>query len=95
MSHFYGDLRGSRGEATRCGTRASGISSHPRGWRVGVRVEGRDGGGNYDVFDVELTRGSNDSDTRQPLATVHTDSNGSWHVVLTRPDGSRETLVYL
>ncbi len=93
MSHFYGDLQGSRGSATRCGTRSSGISSHPRGWNVGVKVEGRHGGGNYDVFEIDLTKGSNGTEQR-PLATVHTDSKGRWHVVLTRPDGTTETLVY-
>lgn len=93
MSHFYGDLQGSRGSATRCGTRSSGISSHPRGWNVGVKVEGSNCG-TYDVFGIDLTRGSNDAERRQPLATVHTDSKGRWHVVLTRPDGTTETLVY-
>lgn len=28
MSHFYGTLQGSRGEATRCGTKSSGISTY-------------------------------------------------------------------
>ena len=39
MSRFYGSLQGSRGEATRQGTRASGITSHTRGWNIGARVE--------------------------------------------------------
>lgn len=36
MAHFYGSVQGSRGEATRCGTKRSGMSSHVRGWNVGV-----------------------------------------------------------
>lgn len=28
MSHFYGTLQGSRGEATRCGTKQSGITTY-------------------------------------------------------------------
>lgn len=38
MSHFYGDLQGNRGMATRQGTRASGIDCHIRGWHTGARV---------------------------------------------------------
>lgn len=39
MSRFYGSLQGSRGEATRQGTRASGITGHIRGWNIGARVD--------------------------------------------------------
>ena len=40
MSHFYGVLGGSRGEASRCATKTSGLSVTAAGWRgaVGVRV---------------------------------------------------------
>ena len=38
MSRFYGDLKGSRGEATRQGTPNSGIEGHLRGWNTGARV---------------------------------------------------------
>lgn len=40
MSHFYGVLEGSRGQATRCGTKSSGVNVTAAGWRgaVGVRV---------------------------------------------------------
>jgi len=39
MSHFYADIQGNRGEATRGGTKGSGISGHIRGWSVGASVE--------------------------------------------------------
>jgi len=39
MSHFYGTLKGSRGEATRCGTKKSGITTHTASWEGAVRVE--------------------------------------------------------
>ncbi len=58
MSHFYGDIKGSRGEATRCGHASSGVSGHLRGWAVGVRVLGSVSGG-VDSFDIYLTSGSN------------------------------------
>jgi hypothetical protein len=39
MSHFYGTLQGARGEATRCGTKASGITTHAAGWQGAIRVD--------------------------------------------------------
>ena len=40
MSHFYGTLKGSRGEATRCGTKGSGVEVTAAGWGgcITVRV---------------------------------------------------------
>lgn len=32
MSHFYGKLKGNRGEATRCGTKDSGMVTDTAGW---------------------------------------------------------------
>jgi len=45
MAHFYGNLKGSRGEATRCGTANSGLSVSARSWAgsVTVTLEERDG----------------------------------------------------
>jgi hypothetical protein len=47
MSHFYGTLQGSRGEATRCGTKGSGVVTHAASYEGAVRVglyhyEGKD-----------------------------------------------------
>lgn len=39
MAHFYGNLKGSRGEATRCGTRQSGIRVSARSWKGSISVE--------------------------------------------------------
>ena len=39
MSHFYGVLEGSRGQATRCGTKSSGVNVTVAGWRGAVRVQ--------------------------------------------------------
>lgn len=40
MSHFYGSMAGkARTQATRCGTKSSGVSAHVRGWNVGVQTE--------------------------------------------------------
>ena len=42
MAHFYGNLKGSRGEATRCGTKSSGIRVSARSWAGSVSVEMED-----------------------------------------------------
>ena len=57
MSRFYvsGESEKCK-EITRCGHR--GVSSHPRGWNVGVRVEGHIDDRGQDAFDVYLTGGS-------------------------------------
>lgn len=39
MAHFYGNLKGSRGAATRCGTASSGLSVSARSWAGSVTVE--------------------------------------------------------
>ena len=38
MSHFYGVLSGSRGEATRCGTKNSGMSATAASWKGAINV---------------------------------------------------------
>ena len=38
MSHFYGVLTGSRGQATRCGTKNSGLNTTAAGWKGAIEV---------------------------------------------------------
>ena len=59
MAHFYSEIQGNRGEATRTGTPNSGIRGHIRGWDVGVSVSGYVNENGEDVFEVRLTSGSN------------------------------------
>ncbi len=62
MSRFYGDLKGSRGNATRQGTKASGIEGHVRGWGTGARVTVEQAdiqGQQRDLVKVYRTTGSN------------------------------------
>jgi len=53
MAHFYGVLNGSRGEATRCGTKSSGLTSIAASWAgaVQTRLFIRDG---IDYAEVSL-----------------------------------------
>lgn len=38
MAHFYGVLQGSRGQATRCGTKSSDLDVTAASWQGAVRV---------------------------------------------------------
>ncbi|MEE8489910.1 MAG: hypothetical protein V3S43_06205 [Acidimicrobiia bacterium] len=39
MAHFYGTLEGNRGEATRCGSKDSGVETYAAGWGGAIRVK--------------------------------------------------------
>jgi hypothetical protein len=39
MAHFYGTLQGCRGEATRCGSKDSGMSTYCASWEGAVHCE--------------------------------------------------------
>ena len=58
MSRFYADIQGNRGEATRQGSKASGIRGHIRGWDSGAQVYCGVNSDGKDVVEVYLTRGS-------------------------------------
>jgi len=38
MAHYRAEIQGMRGEASRLGTKSSGISSHVAGWDIGASV---------------------------------------------------------
>ena len=57
MSHFYGDIRGNRGEATRGGSKDSGIDGHIRGWKSGAKVNCYVDNDGNDVVEVVATNG--------------------------------------
>ena len=38
MSHFYGTLRGQAGEATRCGSKNSGLTAWAASWQGAVQI---------------------------------------------------------
>lgn len=57
MAHFRGTVQGSRGEASRLGSKSSGMSVVLNGWAVGVHVEATHEDGK-DVIRVFKTKGS-------------------------------------
>ena len=70
MGHFYGEIQGNRGEATRMGTKASGFVGHIRGWNIGCKVVcdiDKDG---YDVIDIYKTGGSNGAGPTEHITTL-------------------------
>ena len=70
MGHFYGTVRGNRGEASRMGSKLSGMYAHIRGWSIGVAVElYHDTRTGHDVVQVFKTSGSNDLRGRKLIAT--------------------------
>ncbi len=59
MAHFYASIQGNRGEATRMGSKDSGIDGHVRGWGVGIKSRCFVDHNGVDCCEVWLTSGSN------------------------------------
>ena len=38
MAQYYASIQGNRGQATRMGTKSSGLDGHVRGWHIGCRA---------------------------------------------------------
>lgn len=69
MSHFYADIQGNKGTATRCGTKNSGIDGHIRGWNIGARVFCYVNDQGEDECKVVLTPGSGHGGKSKTLGT--------------------------
>lgn len=74
MAHFYAEIQGARGEASRCGSKSSGMDGHVRGWTIGARVRMRhnDKTGK-DECTIFLTSGSNGNHSNKCLGTFTED----------------------
>jgi hypothetical protein len=74
MAHFYGEIQGSRGATTRCGTKNSGMDCHVRGWDIGARlkVTHKDG---QDYIEVFVTSGSKAKTPDKLAGTICLDAN--------------------
>lgn len=58
MAQFRGTVEGNRGEASRCGTKGSGLEVTANGWDIGIEADLRHVNGRDEVM-VYLTSGSN------------------------------------
>ena len=56
MSQFYGTLKGSRGEASRSGSKSSGITTYAASWAGAVRVCVYEDSEGREMARVELVR---------------------------------------
>lgn len=63
MAHFYGTVKGSKGETSRVGGKPSGLRSTCNGWNLGIetRAEYQDGRGR-DIFRATFDSGSGNGD---------------------------------
>lgn len=70
MSHFYGTVRGGRGEATRCGHKTSGLTTNAAGHYGSVRVHvWYDDDHDCDRFSVDLTPWCGSGGESRPLVS--------------------------
>jgi hypothetical protein len=92
MSHFYASIKGSRGEATRCGTKASGIRGHVRGWKIGAEVSCHVDGLGEDICHVYVTQGSLGGSWDRHIFSASREEDGSIRVTLNLRDGTFKTL---
>jgi len=62
MSHYYGQIKGGRGAATRMGHKNTGIEAHVQSWdkRIQVRLDHQDGQDIYRVVLSDWQRGGVD-----------------------------------
>ena len=78
MAQFYANIKGNRGEATRMGTKNSGMRGHIRGWNIGGRVEmHHNTETNTDQVSIYLTTGSIGSGSDQLLGVWTLDELGN------------------
>ena len=97
MSHFYGTIRGGRGEATRCGHKATGLVTNAAGYNGAIRTRiWYDEETGQDRFRVTLVpwHGSSGESRNLVSGTLNSDI-GSYkiqHAVETALNGIRLTL---
>lgn len=71
MAHFYGEIQGNRGEATRMGTKDSGFRGHIRGWSIGGSINcHHNKSKDRDEICIAATGGSNGYSNSIHLANV-------------------------
>ena len=79
MAHYYSRIKGHRGEATRCGSKSSGITARADSYSVGARIEIN--------WSAQFQ-----SDVVTIYATTGSSSNGSRIFSYTIQDGKRVIL---
>jgi len=85
MAHFYVSSSGGAGEATRTGTKSSGIRAHVRGRGAGVKVYGHVTVAGEDEFHVYSTGGSSGGGRERMIGVLLADGRFI-------PEGAHESL---
>ena len=68
MAKLFGEMKGTRGTVTRCSN--SILTTHIRGWSLGIKVFADIDENGNEVFEVYQSRGSNDVNNLKYLLTV-------------------------
>lgn len=76
MARYIGFIRGNRGEASRLGSKDSGISASARGWNCGARIKIREMNNGGDQCTVYADQGSNGGDDRWVAQIKHDQEDG-------------------
>lgn len=80
MAHFIGYLNGARGEASRLGTKASGVTARARGWDIGGAAQVEHVNGD-DIVRLYVDGGSNSGRSAELVATFKRGSDGAFERV--------------
>ena len=92
MSHFYGSIKGTRGEATRCGDKRSGYKATIAGWGGAIQIHLthriRVGVIGVDRFDVRLIQwgGSKGEDILLASGVLSTDYVSEGGIIRLHPE---------
>jgi hypothetical protein len=71
MAHFIGEVQGNRGNASRTGSKKSGMQAHIRGWNLGVKVVCRHNSKTgKDEIHITQTGGSNGQYAEKHITTI-------------------------
>ena len=74
MAHYYSRIKGNKGEATRCGTRSSGITARADSWSTGaITTINYNTTINADVVTLYATEGSGDSYGKRIMSYAYID----------------------
>ncbi len=71
MSAFYGELQGSKGRVTRCGTKSSGVRAWVRSWDRGIHVRIFNRGILGECIQFNLDRGSDGGSSKCALISLN------------------------
>lgn len=84
MAQFRGTLKGNRGQASRLGTKNSGLDMTADAWEIGAIVRARHNidGENLDSIEFSLTAGSHHSNPILPAIYIMADDKGGYVIQL-------------